>query len=132
MAISIKRTQSARVLDNQQITYLYARIKAPNRLLDAAEQVYVGVLPAECSPQDITVRVVSTFDKAIIMGTSVAGSSNLFVQAGDVTATTTGTYVSNRGVGYYSSVDLPVYVQTNTTGATTGDIQIWWPFLPAK
>lgn len=131
MAISVKRTQSARDLDSQQVTYLYTRIKGPNPLLDAAAQVYVGVLPAECSPQDITVRVVSTMDKNIIMGTSVAGSSALFLQAGDVTPGTTGTYVVNRGVGYYSSADLPVYVQTATTGATTGDIQIWWPFLPA-
>lgn len=132
MAITVLRTQSARVLEPQQVTYLYARIKGPNPRLDAAGQVYVGVLPAECAPQDITVRVVSTMDKSIIMGTSVAGSSALFLQNTDVTAGTTGTYVVNRGLGYYSSVDVPVYVQTATTGATTGDIQIWWPFLPAK
>lgn len=132
MAISVKRTQSARVLEMQQVTYLYTEIKGPNRLLDAAEQVYVGVLPANCCPMDIVVRVNTTMDKAIIMGTSVAGSSNAFMQSLDTTMGTTGTYVVNRSYGYYSTVDVPVYIQTATTGATTGDVQVWWPFLPAK
>jgi hypothetical protein len=123
---------SARDLDSQQVTYLFTSIKGPNPLLDAAQQVYVGVLPAGCFPLDLNIRVLSTMDKSIVMGTSAAGSSTLFLQAADVTAGTTGSYVVNRGVGYYSSVDTPVYVQTATTGASTGEIQIWWPFLPAN
>lgn len=131
MSVTVLRKRSAVVIDSPTAPMLSCHVKMPDPSLNAAAQHYVGVLPANSFPEDITVRVNTTFAGGIIMGTSVAGSSNAFVQAGDVTTTSTGGTVISRGLGYYSTVDLPVYVQTVTTALAAGEFDVWWPFLPA-
>lgn len=132
MSVTVLRKKTATVIDSPAVPMLSVHLKLPDPTLDSAAKHYVGVLPANCYPQDITVRINTTFAGGVIMGTSVAGSSNAFLQSLDVTTTTTGSSVVSRGMGYYSTVDLPVYVQTVTTALAAGDFDVWWPFLPAS
>ncbi len=135
MAISVVRTRSARVYHTQQTHHLYRRFNF-NDIDQATTQpakFYLGVLPAYAMPKDCTVRINSSFTGAnLIVGTSAAGSSAAVVSTADVTAGTTGTYIVDRYTGTYSTVDVPIFIQTKASGETLGQADVWLEYLVAQ
>ena len=135
MAISVVRTRSARIHHGVQGTHhLYARFNFNDISQDATQpaKFYLGVLPAHSMPKECHVRINSSFTGAnLICGTSAAGSSAVVISTADVTAQTTGTYVVDRYYGTYSTVDVPLYIQTKASGETIGQADVWLSYLPA-
>lgn len=129
MAISTTRTRSAHRYHTQQIHYLHRNVTFQTPQIDTAAKVYVGVLPANSLPLMAYVRVNTGFDKDIIIGTS--GSASAVASSFDVVTNTTGLFEVDRYFGTYSTVDVPLYVQTATTGASSGDVDIWVSYIPA-
>lgn len=134
MAITVARTRSARFYHTQQVHFLYRRFNF-NDIDQSATQpgkFYLGVLPANALPLETYVRVNSSFTGAnLIVGTSVNGSSAAVVSTGDVTAGTTGAYVVDRYLGTYSTVDVPLFIQTKASGETVGQADFWQAYIPA-
>ncbi len=131
MAISVLRTKSARTAYEQDAANVYMRVKFDTPQLDTAAKLMVGVFPQNCMPLGVTVRVNTTFNKDLIIGTSAAASavaSSLDIQSG-----VAGTYDVDRAYGTVvtTAADIPIYVQTATTGATVGEADIWLRYLPA-
>lgn len=135
MAVSVIRTRSARLYHTQQVHFLHRRFNF-NDIDQSATQpakFYLGVLPAHALPLDTYVRVNSAFTGAnLIVGTSASGSSAAVVSTGDVTAGTTGTYVVERYFGSYSTVDVPLFIQTKASGETVGQADVWQAYIPAN
>lgn len=134
MAITVARTRSARFYHTQQVHFLYRRFNFSDIDQSATQpgKFYLGVLPANAMPMDTYVRINSAFTGAnLIVGTSVAGSSAVVVSTGDVAAGTTGTYLVERYQGTYSTVDVPLYIQTKASGETVGQADVWLAYLPA-
>ena len=134
MAITVTRTRSARFYHTQQVHFLYRRFNFNDvdQSTTQPAKFYLGVLPAHCMPLETYVRVNTAFTGAnLISGTSVAGSSATVVSTNDVTAGTSGTYVVDRYMGTYSTVDVPVYIQTKASGETVGQADIWQAYIPA-
>ena len=134
MAVTVIRTRSARYNQTQNAMYLYQRFNF-NDIDQTATQpakFYLGVLPANAMPLETIVRINSTFTGAnVIVGTSASGSSAAVVSTGDVTAGTTGTYIVDRYMGTYSTVDVPLFIQTKASGETVGQADVWQKYLPA-
>jgi hypothetical protein len=129
MAISVRRTRP--VVGNaahQTVQYLYKRVTYSDvdqtnssRFSVAA---HIGSLPANCAPLETHVRVITAFSSGdMILGTS--GSTAGVVSTQDVTSGTTGYYVVDRYMGTYSTVDVPIYFYTATTGAGAGVADVW-------
>jgi len=135
MAITALRKQSARLQHGaQQVHYLYKRFNGFDIDTTATQPAvfYLGVLPAHSMPLEAIVRVNAAFTSGeVIVGTSVAGSSAVVVSTADVVNGTTGTYVSDRYMGTYSTVDVPLYIQTKSSGQTNGQVDVWLSYLPA-
>jgi hypothetical protein len=133
MAIVMKTGRSARLYHSQQVHYLYARFTGSDVNPTSTGKVVVGVLPAACLPLETYVRVNVGFSTGeILVGTSVAASSAALVSTDDVVSATTGLYVSDRFMGQLTTVDLPVYVQTKSSGQTAaGQVDVWVNYLPA-
>jgi hypothetical protein len=53
------------------------------------------------------------------------------VSTDDVAAGTTGTYVVDRYLGTYSTVDVPLFIQTKASGETIGQCDVWQMYIPA-
>lgn len=129
---SVIRTESARDTQTQKQHYLYKRVTfaTPNVQSTPGKIVYVGVLPAESLKQETIVRINTTFDGTMIIGTSLNtaafGSSADILSGGPAD-----TYVVNTGYGARSTLDVPVYVQL-TTGTTVGEADIWLTYLLAR
>jgi hypothetical protein len=135
MAQTVLRTRSAHHNPaHQTVQYLYRRFNF-NDIDQSATQpakFCFGVLPAHCIPLETYVRVNIAFASGDLMcGTSVAASSGAVVSTGDILSGTTGTYVVDRYMGTYSTVDVPLYCQTATSGATAGQADVWQAFLLA-
>lgn len=129
---SVLRTESARDYHTQQRHYLYKNVTyaTPNIQTTAGKIVYVGVLPANALKLDTVVRVNTTFDGLLIVGSS--GNTDAFATTADVVAGTAGVYFTARNdLADRTTVDVPVFVQL-TTGSTVGDADIWLEYLPAK
>lgn len=134
MAYQTLRTRSARLVHTEQTHFLYRRFNF-NSIDQAVTRPGVfclGVLPAHAMPMECIVRVNSTFTGAnLIVGTSVAASSAAVVSTDDVTAGSSGTYVVDRYFGTYSTVDVPLYIQTKASGETVGQADVWLRYMPA-
>jgi hypothetical protein len=90
----------------------------------------IGGLPAGCVPLETHVRIVTAFSSGdLVIGTSVSGSSAGVVSTQDIVSGTTGHYVVDRYMGTYSTVDIPLYVYTATTGTGAGVADIWQAFV---
>lgn len=128
MAITVLRTESARDNSVQGSQYLYKGVThaTPNIQTTAGKIVYVGVLPAYCMKQETIVRINTSFDGSLIIGTS--SNTSAFGSTEDIVAGTADTYVFDRGYGVRSTSDVPVYVQL-TTGTTIGGADIWIEYL---
>ena len=100
MTVSVTRTKSARDYHTQKEGYLYKRVDWNSSQITSATKFYVGVLPADCYPYETIVRVNSTFDNPVIVGSSASSSTASFVAIGDVTWGTTGTYHVDRCAGH--------------------------------
>ena len=135
MSVKLKTGRSARVNYNQSINYLHRTFNW-NDIDQTATQPAVfslGVLPANCMPMETWVRVNTAFSSGDIMvGTSVAGSSGAVVSTSDLASGTTGTYVVDRYMGTYSTSDVPLYIQTATSGAGAGQCDVWQFFAPMQ
>lgn len=126
---SILRTESARDNQVQGPQYLYKTVRhdSPNIQTTAGKIVYVGVLPAYSLKQQTIVRLNTTFDGQLIIGTS--SNTSAYLTTEDLPQTyPADTYVSDRGYGTRSTVDVPVYAQL-TTGTTVGGCDIWISYL---
>ena len=132
MSITVLRKKSATSYHTQQVQYTYARFNwnDADPLVVANGKFCIGTLPADCLPLETYVRINTTFDKDLILGTSTAGSSAAVATTYDVAFGTTGTYVVDTFMGVRTTVDLPLYAQLNTSGATIGQADIWQAFLP--
>lgn len=131
MAISVRRTQSARDNFVQGQQYLYAGVThaTPNIQTTAGKIVYVGVLPAYSLKQETIVRVNTSFDGTMVIGTSSSNGTAAFGNSADLPVGDPGdTYVVDRGYGFRSTIDTPVYVQL-TTGTTIGGADIYISYL---
>jgi len=131
MANFTTRTQTAYDYHTQQVHYLHRDVayNTPQIQTTAGSKVYVGALPANCLPMETIVRIKTSFDGLLIVGTS--SDTDSFATTADVTAGTTGTYVVDRAYGTVTTVDLPVYVQL-TTGSTVGEADVFVTFMPAR
>ncbi len=133
MAITVKRTQSARETGPQHEPYLYKRVDFNTPALTSSGKVYLGVMPAQAYPYEMVIRVNTTFDQPLIAGT--LATTNAYLQRLDVTWGTTGTYHVDRcaSLAYSSSADAdqPVYIVASTV-PTVGQADIWLKFLPVK
>jgi hypothetical protein len=135
MAISVARTRpTVGNPAHQTVQYLYKRVTYSDvdqtnssRFSVAA---HIGSLPALCLPLETYVRVVTAFSSGdIVLGTSGSGSSAGVVSTQDVVSGTTGTYVVDRYMGTYSTVDVPIYFYTATTGAGAGVADVWQAYV---
>ena len=135
MAITALRKQTARIQHGaQQTHYLYRRFNGfdIDTTATAPATFYLGVLPANCMPLECIVRVNTAFTSGeVIVGTSAAGSSAVVVSTLDTACATTATYVVDRYMGTLSTVDVPLYIQTKSSGQTNGQVDIWLSYLPA-
>jgi hypothetical protein len=132
MAVKLKTGRSAHEYHTQQAHYLYRRFNGfdIDQTVSGAGKFALGTLPAGAMPLECIVRVNAAFTSGeVIVGTSAAGSSALVVTTADVTSATTGTYVVDRYMGTYSTVDVPLYIQTKSTGATNGQVDVWLSYL---
>lgn len=128
---SVLRTESAKDTQTFKQHHLYKNVTfaTPNIQTTAGKIVYVGVLPANSLKQETIVRINTTFDGSLIIGTS--SNTSAFASTEDISqAGAADTHVINRGYGARSTVDVPVYVQL-TTGTTVGDADIWVTYLTA-
>ena len=139
MSVKVARKQTARVLVEQQNTYLYRKFNwndiSPAQTSQGEASGpgnYVGVLPAGCCPQYCVVRINTSFDADIIIGTSAATSA--VASTFDLVRGTTGTMQIDRYYGTHNTVDTPIYIRYSSTAATPtiGVAEIWLPFLPAQ
>jgi hypothetical protein len=135
MAVKLKTGRSARVYHTQQVHYLHKTFyttELPTSTETHPAKISVGVLPANCLPLETYVRVNVAFSSGdILVGTSAAGSSGAVVSTMDLASGTTGVYVVDRYMGTYTTADVPLYVQTATTGqSTAGVADIWVAYLP--
>ena len=141
MSVKIRRKQTARVLTEQQVGYLYRRVTANAGSADIgvvtsqSSFAYLGVLPQDACPTRLTVRVNTIFDQQFVIGSTLAaGSSNAFATTSDLAGVTTAaaTYVIDRGYGIRNSTgDTSLYIFC-PTAATTGQADVWLEYLPAK
>ena len=134
MAITLKTGQSARLYHTQQVHYLYRRFNFNDidQSATAPGKFYLGVLPAHALPLLTFVRVNAAFTGAnLIVGTSVGGSSAAVVSTNDVAAGSTGVTEVNSYYGTYSTLDVPLYIQTKSSGETVGQADVWQSYLPA-
>ena len=131
MANYTVRTESARELPEQVVHYLFKSIgyDTPNIQTTAGKIVYFGVLPANAMPMDVWARIKTSFDGTFIIGTS--NNTSAFATSVDITAGTSGLYITDRPRGQASSLDVPLYVQL-TTGSTIGAADVWLSYMPAK
>jgi hypothetical protein len=95
----------------------------------AGAKVYVGGIPAFAMPEEVIVRIRTTSDGDLVIGTS--SDADAYATSSDVDMQTTGTYVTNRPYGGYTTVDLPIYAQL-TTGTTVGSADVWVTFRQAE
>ncbi len=133
MAVKLKTGQSARLYHSQQVHYLSARFNGfdVDPTVSGAGKFRLGVLPAGSLPLDTYVRVNVAFTSGeIIVGTSAAGSSALVVTTADAAGGTTGTYIVDRYMGTLSTADVPLYIQTKSTGQSNGQVDVWLAYLP--
>jgi hypothetical protein len=136
MTVSVLRTESVREYHTQQTHYLYKKVTYDTPRVQqwttagvAVPAVYVGVLPANCLTQETIVRINTTFDGLLTVGTT--SDMSFYASTADVTAGTADSYVLDRNAGVRSTVDRPVYVSLSS-GSTVGDADIWLTYLPAK
>jgi len=90
---------------------------------------YVGGIPAFAMPEEVIVRIRTTFDGDITIGTSA--DVDAYATSTDIDSQTTGTYVVDRPYGGYTTIDLPIYA-TLTTGSTVGSADVWVTFRQAE
>jgi hypothetical protein len=117
---------------HQTVQYLYKRVTYSDvdqtnssRFSVAA---HIGSLPANCLPLETYVRVVTAFTSGdIVIGTSASTAGVVSTQ--DVVSGTTGTYVVDRYMGTNSTVDVPFYFYTATTGAGAGVADVWQAYV---
>lgn len=134
MAVAMKTGQSARLYHTQQVHYLTARFNGFDipTVATAPGKFRLGTLPANAMPLETYIRINAAFTSGeIIIGTSAAGSSALVATTADSAGATTGTYVSDRYYGTYSTVDVQLYIQTKSSGQSNGQADVWLAYLPA-
>jgi hypothetical protein len=132
MAVALKTGRSAHIYHTQQVHYIYKRFNGFDVAPDTTGKRIVGVLPAHCMPLETYVRVNTAFSSGeVLVGTSVAASSAALVSTADMASATTGTYVVDRFMGTYSTVDLPIYIQTKSSGQSNGQVDVWQAYLVA-
>lgn len=131
MTVSVLRKESAYKYHTQTRQHIHKHVtwETPNIQTTAGAIVYVGGIPANALKMDTIVRINTTFDGLLIVGTS--SDTDAFATTADVAAGTAGTYITDtNAAGERTTVDLPVYVQL-TTGSTVGDADVWVEFIPA-
>jgi hypothetical protein len=131
MAITVRRTQSAKDI-HLQPGHLYKRVDFGTVALTSGK-MYVGVMPPNAYPYETVVRINTTFDQPLVVGT--AASTNAYVARDDIEYGTTGTYHVDRcaSVAWTSgdATDTSIYVLA-TTVPTVGQADIWVRYLAAK
>jgi hypothetical protein len=137
MTVSVLRTRSARDYHTQQQHYLYEKVTWNTASLQnfttagvAVPSVFLGVLPANSLKQEVVVRINTTFDGLLTVGTS--SDIDAYFTTSDVVQTAAAnTYVTNHAYGVRTTVDVPVYVSLSS-GSTVGEAEVWLTYLPAK
>jgi hypothetical protein len=137
MTVSVLRTRSAREYHTQQGHYLYEKVTWDTAQLQnfttagvAVPSVFLGVLPANSLKQEVVVRINTTFDGLLTVGTS-SDIDKYFTTSDVVQTAAANTYVTNHAYGVKTTVDVPVYVSLSS-GSTVGEAEVWLTYLPAK
>ena len=127
---TVKRTESAHDYHTQTEQHIRAHVTWASPSIQETTPGYcIGALPANALKKDTYVRVNTSFDGLITVGTSTAQAA--FGTTEDFTMGTAGTYITDRNdLAERSSVDRKVYVFLSS-GSTVGDADVWVSFLPA-
>jgi hypothetical protein len=124
---------------HQTVQYFYKRVNYNDVDITNSSRatiaVPIGGLPANAVALETHVRVLTAFTSGdIVIGTTVvnattAGLSGTVVSTQDVTSGTTGYYVVDRIMGCVSTIDVPYYFYTATTGGSAGVADVWQYFV---
>jgi hypothetical protein len=139
MAQTVIRTQPVSGnAAHRTVQYFYKRVNYNDvdiiNSSRATVAVPIGGLPANAVPLETHVRVLTAFTSGdIVIGTTVvgattAGLTGTVVSTQDVQSGTTGYYVVDRIMGSVSTVDVPYYFYTATTGGSAGVADVWQYF----
>lgn len=129
MAITVRRTAGQARDDFQQnVQYLGpCGITHLSVGLQTTPGVLVGVLPPYALKMQTIVRINTSFDGEMTIGTS--GSQTLYGNTSDIRpGDTPDTWVVDTGFGTRSSGEQPVYVKL-TSGTTIGGADVWITYL---
>lgn len=133
MAVSVLRTVSARDDQSQTQQFLYKGIThlTPFIKSTVGNLVYVGNLPAYSLKQETIVRINTTLTAACELEVGTSDSKARFATTADVDCRNADTYVVDRGYGFRSTVDVPVYVRltTGSTAIAQGGADVWISYL---
>jgi hypothetical protein len=139
MAQTVLRTQPVSGnTAHRTVQYFYKRVNFNDvdiiNSSRATVAVPIGGLPANAVPLETHVRVLTAFTSGdIVIGTTVVGATTAaltgtVVSTQDVMSGTTGYYVVDRIMGVVSTVDVPYYFYTATTGGSAGVADVWQYF----
>jgi hypothetical protein len=139
MAQTVLRTQPVSGnTAHRTVQYFYKRVSFNdvdlNNSSRATVAVPIGGLPANAVPLETHVRVLTAFTSGdIVIGTTVVGATTAaltgtVVSTQDVMSGSTGYYVVDRIMGVVSTVDVPYYFYTATTGGSAGVADVWQYF----
>jgi hypothetical protein len=139
MAQTVLRTQPVSGnTAHRTVQYFYKRVNFNDvdiiNSSRATVAVPIGGLPANAVPLETHVRVLTAFTSGdIVIGTTVVGATTAaltgtVVSTQDVMSGSTGYYVVDRIMGVVSTVDVPYYFYTATTGGSAGVADVWQYF----
>jgi hypothetical protein len=139
MAQTVLRTQPVSGnTAHRTVQYFYKRVNYNDvdiiNSSRATIAIPIGGLPANAVPLETHVRVLTAFTSGdIVIGTTVVGATTAaltgsVVSTQDVMSGSTGYYVVDRIMGSVSTVDVPYYFYTATTGGSAGVADVWQYF----
>jgi hypothetical protein len=124
---------------HQTVQYFYKRVNYNDVDITNSSRatiaVPIGGLPANAVALETHVRVLTAFTSGdVVIGTTVvnattAALSGTVVSTQDIVSGTTGYYVVDRIMGSVSTIDVPYYFYTGTTGGSAGVADVWQYFV---
>ena len=131
MSTKVTRTKSATQYHNLGQHHVYKRVTFQDvNAQGTTGKNYIGGIPAYAMPEEVIVRIRTTFDVDLVVGTS--SDADAYATSNDIIAGTTGTYVTDRPYGSYSTVDVALFASMATTGSTVGSADVWVTFRQAE
>ena len=134
MAITVKRTRSARENYLQHESYIYRRVNWNDVGINSASTVanafQLGTLPPGALPLETIVRVTSAFDQGLTISTT-ASSGNVVARTDLAFGSTGVTLVDRVSQLAYSTAERPIFIAQATAG-TGGQADVWLRFYQTQ